>query len=115
MKQVVTQNQNFAMAALSASLARMREQQMFHWIVRHIHLIKSYIHDTNFNGSILKLASACFISYNIGTQMAYLCTNGDNVTFEKLCDGISDCEDGDDETTLLCESIATVIVCLQFA
>ena len=40
-----------------------------------------------------------------GTDISnFLCASGENVTLDKLCDGNSDCEDGGDETTPLCES-----------
>ena len=42
----------------------------------------------------------------IGSDMMFNCTVGQNVTLDKLCDGNSDCDSGDDETNPLCESIS---------
>ena len=34
----------------------------------------------------------------------FVCTPGENIDVSQLCDGNRDCQNGDDETTTLCES-----------
>ena len=34
----------------------------------------------------------------------FVCTPGENIGMEMLCDGNRDCDNGNDETTSLCES-----------
>ena len=39
-----------------------------------------------------------------GSQMMFSCVSGISVELDKLCNGVDDCGNGDDETTPLCES-----------
>ena len=39
-----------------------------------------------------------------GSQRMFTCTPGISVELDKLCNGVNDCDNGDDETTALCES-----------
>ena len=38
------------------------------------------------------------------TDSEFVCTPGNNIPVTALCDGFNDCGNGNDETTVLCES-----------
>ena len=44
-------------------------------------------------------------SYNIGTDDAFVCTTGETVSLNALCDGTADCSNGNDERSPICESM----------
>lgn len=37
----------------------------------------------------------------------FVCTPGENIELDALCDGVRDCTNGDDENSTLCESMST--------
>ena len=37
-------------------------------------------------------------------ESVFVCEPGNEISTDLLCDGINDCVEGNDETTLLCES-----------
>ena len=53
----------------------------------------------------------CLITTSVGTGFragtgfpVFLCTRGRIVKLNKLCNGVKDCHNGDDEINMLCES-----------